>query len=194
MNEAQQPPQSGSASQAPADLNALMVRVAARDSQAFATLYRLTEAKLHGVVARIVSRGDLSGELLQEVFVRIWERAGDFDPSKGSAIAWMATIARNRTLDEVRRVRPVSLEDMPEGFEPAAETVDPMAGRERSEQLTALTRCLERLEAEKRDAVLLAYYRGASRETLARRYDKPVPTIKTWLRRSLMQLRDCLGS
>jgi RNA polymerase sigma-70 factor, ECF subfamily len=194
MTDAPPPPQSGSAGYAPADLNALLARVATRDSQAFAKLYRLTEAKLHGVVARIVSRGDLSGEILQEAFVRIWERAGDFDPNKGSAIAWMATIARNRALDEVRRVRPVSLETMPEGFEPAAETVDPLASRERSEQLSALMRCLEQLEGEKREAILLAYYRGASREALGRRYDKPVPTIKTWLRRSLMQLRDCLGS
>jgi RNA polymerase sigma-70 factor (ECF subfamily) len=194
MTDAPPPPQRGSASEGPADLNALLVRAAQRDSQAFAKLYRATEAKLHGVIARIVPRGDASGELLQEAFVRIWERAADFDPAKGSAIAWMATIARNRALDEVRRVRPKSLEDMPEGFEPAAEFVDPLARRAASEQLTALMRCLDALDDEKREAVLLAYYRGSSREALARRYDKPVPTIKTWLRRSLIQLRDCLGS
>ena len=72
--------------------------------------------------------------------MRIWEKAGEFDPAKGSPLAWMATIARNRALDEVRRVRPASLEDMPEGFEPAAEEVDPLAARERSERLAALHR------------------------------------------------------
>ena len=193
MTDAPLPPLQGSSGPAPADLNALLARVAAGDSTAFAKLYRLTEAKLHGVIARIVPRGDASGELLQEVFVRIWERAADFDPAKGSAIAWMATIARNRTLDEVRRVKPVSLEDMPEGFEPAAESVDPLGAREASEQLQALLQCLESLDGDKREAVLLAYYRGASREQLARRYGKPVPTIKTTLRRSLLQLSDCLG-
>lgn len=172
----------------------LLVRVARRDEAAFAQLYKLMEAKLHGVIARIVPRGDLSGELLQETFVRIWERAADFDPSKGSAIGWMATIARNRTLDEVRRVRPASLEDMPEGFEPAAEDVDPFAAREKSEQFVALLACLKTLDEEKRQAVLLAYYRGMSREAISRRMGKPVPTVKTWLRRSLQQLRDCLGS
>ena len=178
----------------PEGLAGLLARVARRDDAAFAQLYKLTSAKLHGVVARIVSRGDQSGELLQEAYVRIWQRAADYDPMKGSALAWMATIARNRALDEVRRVKPVSLEDMPEGFEPAAAEVDPLGARDASERLTALTNCLKGLDAEKREMVMLAYYRGVSRETLAQRYDKPVPTIKTWLRRSLIQLRDCLGS
>ena len=126
--------------------------------------------------------------------MRIWEKAGDFDPAKGSPLAWMATIARNRALDEVRRVRPASLEDMPEGFEPAASPVDPLASRERSEGLTALLACLGKLDEEKRSAVLLAYYHGASREALSKRFGRPVPTIKTWLHRSLAQLRDCLAS
>ena len=82
--------------------------------------------------------------------MRIWEKAGDFDPLKGSALAWMATIARNRALDEVRRVRPASLEDQPEGFEPAADEVDPLAARERSEGLAALIDCLQGLDEEKR--------------------------------------------
>jgi RNA polymerase sigma-70 factor (ECF subfamily) len=172
----------------------LLRRIAGRDSAAFAILYKQTQAKLYGVIARILTRGELSGEVLQEVYVRIWEKAGDFDAEKGSPIAWMATIARNRALDEVRRVRPVSLEDMPEGFEPAAEEVDPMASRERSERLAALLDCLKTLDEEKREAVLLAYYRGFSREALARRLQRPVPTIKTWLRRGLAQLRDCLSS
>jgi RNA polymerase sigma-70 factor (ECF subfamily) len=105
----------------------------------------------------------------------------------------MATIARNRALDEIRRVRPVSLEDMPEGFEPAAEEVDPLGARDRSERLSALMNCLQTLDEEKRDVVLLAYYRGFSREALAKRFERPVPTIKTWLRRGLAQLRDCLS-
>jgi RNA polymerase sigma-70 factor (ECF subfamily) len=145
------------------------------------------------VIARILTRGDLSGEVLQEVFVRIWEKAADYDVDKGSPIAWMATIARNRALDEVRRVRPVSLEDMPEGFEPAAEEVDPLGARDRSERLSALMKCLQTLDEEKRDAIMLAYYRGFSREALSQRLQRPVPTIKTWLRRGLAQLRDCLA-
>jgi RNA polymerase sigma-70 factor, ECF subfamily len=176
------------------DLSNLLSRIATRDAAAFAALYKQTNAKLYGVVARILTRGDAAADALQEVYVRIWEKAGEFDPLKGSPLAWMATIARNRALDEVRRVRPVSLEDQPEGFEPAAEEIDPLAARERSEGLTALVDCLKALDEEKRAIVLLAYYRGSSREALAKRFGRPVPTIKTWLHRSLAQLRDCLAS
>jgi RNA polymerase sigma-70 factor (ECF subfamily) len=176
------------------DLTQLLSRIAGRDAAAFSTLYKQTSAKLYGVVARILTRGDLAADVLQEAYVRIWEKAGDFDPVKGSPLAWMATIARNRALDEVRRVRPVSLEDQPEGFEPAAEDIDPLATRERSEGLAALVDCLKALDEEKRAVVLLAYYRGVSREALAKRFGRPVPTIKTWLHRSLAQLRDCLAS
>ena len=175
-------------------LGDLLRQVAARDAAAFSTLYKQTNAKLYGVVARILTRGDVAADVLQEAYVRIWEKAGDFDPVKGSPLAWMATIARNRALDEVRRVRPVSLEDQPHGFEPAAEEIDPLAGRERSEGLAALVDCLNGLDEEKRAVVLLAYYRGLSREALAKRFGRPVPTIKTWLHRSLAQLRDCLAS
>ena len=176
------------------DLTGLLIRIAARDAAAFSALYQQTSAKLYGVVARILTRGDVAADVLQEAYVRIWEKAGDFDPVRGSALAWMATIARNRALDEVRCVRPLSLEDQPEGFEPAAEEIDPLAARERSEGLAALVDCLKALDEEKRAIVLLAYYRGSSREALAKRFGRPVPTIKTWLHRSLAQLRDCLAS
>ncbi len=175
------------------ELADLLARVARRDRAAFAALYRATSAKLYAVVSRILTSGEAS-EVLQEAYVKIWERAADFDAAKGSPLAWMATIARNRALDLARRARPVSLEDMPEGFEPAAETADPLASRERSEAYVALLRCLGRLAPDKREMVMLAYYRGASREALASRYKAPVGTVKTWLRRSLAELKDCLSS
>ena len=176
------------------DLTHLLRRVAARDAAAFGALYKQTSAKLYGVVARILTRSDVADDVLQEVYVRVWEKAGEFDPVKGSAVAWMATIARNSALDEVRRVRPASLEDQPESFEPAADEVDPLAKRERSEGLARLIDCLQELDEEKRAIVLLAYYRGSSREALAKRFGRPVATIKTWLHRSLAQLRDCLST
>jgi RNA polymerase sigma-70 factor (ECF subfamily) len=184
----------GSPASATDHLADLLHRAAVRDATAFSALYRATSSKLYGIVARILPRGDVAADVLQEAYVRIWEKAGEFDPARGSPLAWMATIARNRALDEVRRVRPGSLEDLPDGFEPAAEEVDPLASRERSEGLAALLNCLDALDEEKRAVVMLAYYRGSSREALAKRFGRPVPTIKTWLHRSLAQLRDCLGS
>lgn len=174
-------------------LTDLMRRVARRDESAFATLYSKTSAKLNGIIGRILPKGDV-GEALQETYVRIWENAADFDPAKGAPLAWMTIIARNRALDELRRVRPSSLDEMAETFEPAADPVDPLAERDRSERLAALVECLAKLDEEKRTILLLAYYRGVSREALAKRFGRPVPTIKTWLHRSLAQLRECIGS
>jgi RNA polymerase sigma-70 factor (ECF subfamily) len=178
-----------------ADREVLVVilgRVANRDEAAFVELYRLTCAKLSGVIAPILRRQDGGAEALQDTFVSIWEKAGDFDPVKGSPIAWMATIARSRALDEVRRARPVFVEALSDDFELVADRIDPLASRERSERLVALIDCLSKMDQEKRAMLLLAYYHGASREALSKRFGRPVPTIKNWLRRSLDQLRDCL--
>ncbi len=176
------------------DLIDLLARVAARDRQAFAALYAASSGKLFGVIVRILGRQPAAEEALQDTYVRIWERAGDFDRARGSAIAWMATIARNRALDEVRRSKSSPTQAFPEGFEPEAPALDPMDGRERSEALRKLMICLSGLDEERRQVILLAYYRGLSREALAERFKRPVPTIKTWLHRGLAQLRVCLSS
>jgi RNA polymerase sigma-70 factor (ECF subfamily) len=176
------------------ELIALLARVSRGDQGAFATLYRASSGKLFGVIVRILGRQASAEEALQDVYLRIWERAGDFDPAKGSAIAWMATIARNRALDEARRSTRTMTIEFPEGFDPAAPLDHPLAGREQSEALRKLMGCLGGLDEEKRQIILLAYYHGLSREALAERFKHPVPTIKTWLRRSLAQLKACLSS
>lgn len=170
----------------------LLRRVAMRDEAGFDALYRQTSGRLRGVVGRILTRENGGVDALQDAYLRIWEKAGDFDPDAGSPLAWMATIARNRALDEVRRVRPLSLEIMPKDFDVPADTIDPLAARERSQRLSALIDCLKNLEEDKRALLMLAYYHGASRETLSKRFRRPVPTIKNWLRCGLKQLRDCL--
>lgn len=178
---------------APDALAALMQRVAARDRSAFAELYGATSAKLYGVVLRILRRRDIADEVLQEVYVQIWERAARFDAAKGAPLTWMAAIARNRALDEVRRKTPVSIEEAPEVARMASEEEHPLDRMEQSERLARLRQCLERLDSERREVVLLAYREGLSREALGQRFARPPATIKSWLRRSLLQLRDCLG-
>ena len=177
-----------------ADLTALMNRVAQGDRRAFATLYAATSGKMFGVLVRILGRGPAAEDALQEVFVKVWERGGDFDGAKGSVIGWMATIARNRALDDIRRVKASGAVAFSEDFEPVAETEHPLDGRERGEALARLMKCLDGLDDEKREIILLAYYRGVTREALAGRFGRPVPTIKTWLHRGLAQLRECLSS
>jgi RNA polymerase sigma-70 factor (ECF subfamily) len=176
------------------DLADLLARVAARDREAFAAVYKATSAKLWGVVVRILPRRDIAEDVLQDVYVRIWERAVSFDPAKASPITWMATIARNRAIDEVRRKSPVSIEDTPESLEVEQDAPSPLDNTQMSEDLRHLQQCLQGLDPERREIVLLAYYNGLSRDELAKRFSHPVATIKTWLHRSLAQLRKCLGS
>ena len=175
------------------DLPKILVRVAQRDRSAFEELYGATSSKLYGVILRILTRRSLADEVLQDVYVRIWERAGDYQPERASAITWMATIARNRALDELRRMNVMPLTEMPEGLDMASDLDSALEQMEQSEQLRALMTCLNGLDHEKRDVLLLAYYRGFSREALAQRYGRPVATVKTWLHRSLAQLRLCLA-
>lgn len=175
-------------------LGLLLQRIAARDRPAFAMLYSATSAKLYGIVLRILKRRDIAEEVLQDVYVKIWERAGDFEAGRASPITWMATIARNRALDEVRKVAPVSLEDMPEGFDPASDAEGAFDLLARGEDGKRLANCLGALDPQKREIVMLAYLDGLSREELGQRFSAPVATIKTWLHRSLAQLKECLGA
>jgi RNA polymerase sigma-70 factor (ECF subfamily) len=177
----------------PADLVALLSSVANGDQGAFQRLYDATRAKLFGVVLRILRRHDLAEEVLQEAYLRVWRNAGKFDPAVATPISWMVAIARNLAIDIVRRKAEASIEEEPEAMDVAAETPNPLAGRELTEELKRLMGCIGRLEPERQRLVLLAYYDGWSREQLAAKLDKPVNTIKTWLRRSLLEIRECLG-
>jgi RNA polymerase sigma-70 factor (ECF subfamily) len=177
-----------------AELVGLLRAVAGGDQAAFEALYAATRAKLYGVVLRILRRADLADEVMQEAYLKIWNSAGQFDPALASPITWMVAIARNRAIDVARRKRDVSVEEAPEVLERAADIADPLAGRERSEELRRLLDCLGRLDPDQRQLMLLAYYNGLSREQLAARSGRPVNTIKTWLRRSILAVRECLGS
>ena len=176
------------------ELAEVVRRVGHGDRPAFEALYRATSAKLYGIIVRIVVSRSMADDLLQEVYVRVWQRAGEFDAGKASPITWLAAIARNRAIDEVRRRKPDVVYDEAEMAEAPVDAPHPLDARGHREELRALMACLNRLDVEKREIVLLAYYRGMSRDDLARRFTRPVPTIKTWLHRSLAQLKDCLSS
>ena len=177
-----------------ADLVRLLAAVGQGDRAAFEQLYTSTRAKLYGVVLRILRRHDLADEVMQETYLKIWGSADKFNPAIASPITWMVTIARNRAIDVVRKRGEISLEEEPEAMEVAADTPDPLAAREMTEELKRLLACVGRLEPDRQKLVLLAYYNGFSRDQLAAKLDKPVNTIKTWLRRSLIEIRECLGS
>ena len=124
-----------------------------------------------------------------------WKRS---DPHRGrphrADAIHLGLIARNRALDLIRRKGEASIEDEPAAQEAAADEPHPLDRREMTEELKRLLACLGELEEDRRRMVLLAYYSGVSRDQLAAQFDAPANTIKTWLRRSLMQIRECLGS
>ena len=177
----------------PAELIWLLASVAKGDEAAFERLYAATRAKLFGVVLRILRRHDLAEEVVQEAYVKIWHSAGQFNPSLASPITWMVSIARNRAIDVVRKRSEASIEDEPAAMEIASDIPDPLARREMTEELKRILECVGQLDPERQKLVLLAYYNGWSREQLSEKFNTPLNTVKTWLRRSMIEIRGCLG-
>jgi RNA polymerase sigma factor (sigma-70 family) len=174
------------------ELSSLLSAVGRRDRAAFKRLYESSSPKLFGIVLRIVKDRAAAEEVLQDAFLRIWEHAGSYAAEVGSAWAWINAIARNRAIDVIRQRKSVSYPEASESvdwFERIAEPRDREADVINNASLRA---CLERIDTQARDCVLLAYYEGLSREELAKRYAAPVNTVKTWLHRSLANLRACL--
>lgn len=175
----------------PQDIAQLIVRVSTKDRGAFDVLYRQTSAKLFGVCLRVLGDRAEAEEALQEVYVKIWTKADRFAVSELSPISWLVAIARNHAIDRIRARRQAST-DIDAALDLADPTPGPealaVAGGER-ERLLA---CLEELETDRAAAVRGAYLMGESYAELAERHAVPLNTMRTWLRRSLMKLRDCL--
>lgn len=176
----------------PNQLELLLKGVAGGDEAAFAELYQATSSKLFAVALRILRSREAAEEVLQEVYFRVWERARDYDPAIAAPLTWLGAIVRNRALDEVRRrvARPAADESELENLE--SDNEHPLDTLGRQEDVARLLMCLEGLEPEKRQIVRLAYLDGMSREALADKFGRPEGTIKTWLHRSLAQLKGCL--
>jgi RNA polymerase sigma-70 factor (ECF subfamily) len=158
------------------------------DRAAFRALYEATAPKLFGVVLRIVRNRQVAEEVLQETYIKIWQRAERFQPESGQPMAWLATIARNRAIDRIRseRIDRASTSDDAVFDRLAAPSSGDPVMRE------ALRRCLDALEEDARNCIVLAYCSGYSREELAERFARPVGTIKTLLFRSTRLLKACL--
>jgi RNA polymerase sigma-70 factor (ECF subfamily) len=177
----------------PAEVSGLLASVAKRDEAAFERLYEATSAKLFGVVLRILKREDLAEEVIQDAYIKVWNSAGQFNPDLSSPITWMASIARNRAIDVVRKRSEISIEEEPAAMDVASDTPDPLARKDMTEELKRILECVGQLEPQRQRLVLLAYYNGWSREQLAQKFDTPLNTVKTWLRRSMVEIRECLG-
>lgn len=174
-------------------LAAVIERAAKGDRAAFEDLYRSSSQKLFGIIFRILKQQELAEEVLQEVYIKIWNKAADFDASLSSPITWMATIARNRSLDEVRK-RQLPQNDNDQDTDMIVDTsMAPDLSLSVNQDLKRLEDCLSQLEAPRSEMIKAAYLEGFSRQELAERFNQPLGTVKTWLHRGIKQLQDCLG-
>ena len=175
-------------------LLSLLDRCAAADSKALERLYELASPILFACLTRILRRRALAEEALQDVFVSIWQRAGQFRASRGRPMAWMVSIARYRAIDLLRHERsaPVLVPDLPERAESTDDSKDDSAPWMPATGL--LDRCLSLLTDHQRKCLELAFVRGNSHEDISRLTGNPLGTVKSWIRRGLQSLRQCLES
>lgn len=175
----------------PDDVQDMILRTAMHDRAAFEGLYRATSAKLFGIILRVLKDRAAAEEVLQDVYLRLWQGgAGSFVPGKASPISWLATVARNRAIDRLRKQRPTTtLDDAPD---PADQAPGPEGLAVAASERRRIDGCLGELAQDRADAVRGAYLDGDTYADLAARFDVPLNTMRTWLRRSLLALRDCL--
>ncbi len=170
-----------------------IAQVARGDRQALRSLYDQTAPKLFAVCLRIVGDRGEAEEVLQEVYVTVWQRAGSFDPGRASPLTWMTTIARSRSIDRLRaggRRRPAApIEEALAIHDPGDDAATQLEG---AEERRRLLNCLEEIEARQAAAIREAFFGGLTYAELATRDGVPLGTMKSWIRRGLMQLRGCL--
>lgn len=172
---------------------AALARIPGGDRAALQTVYRLTSAKLFGVALRILGERSEAEDVLQEVYVTVWRKAADFDASRASPMTWLIAVARNRAIDRLRASRQ-SRNMAP--IEAASEVADaaPTADSalEGAEVNARLHGCLGELAEHENKALRGAFFDGNTYEELATRMKVPLGTMKSWIRRAMIKLKDCL--
>ncbi len=176
-----------------AALEDALVLVATGKRSALQQVYQMTSSKLLGVILQVVRDRDTAEDVLQEVYLKVWSRAGRFDRGRASPITWLSVIARNTAIDFVRksgRRSEVHDDVLPEIEDDAPIADEMLCDAEDNERLQ---RCLDRLQDDHRRSIRMAYFRGFTHTELASRLDVPLGTMKSWIRRGLSSLKGCLG-
>ena len=180
-----------------ARLAALLARVAMGDQAAFGEFYELTSSHLYGVAVRILKDAPAAEEILQEAYVNVWHHAGSYEVAKSQPMTWLTSIVRNRCLDQLRRreVDTVTLtsddDDAPE-FDLPSDAMTPVEMLIAGAEARSVRECVETLEAGPKQAIALAFYQGLSHSELAAHLHEPLGTVKSWVRRALERLKNCL--
>lgn len=175
----------------PEDIEALIAKVALNDREAFRRLYGATSAKLFGVCLRLLRDRNEAEDALQDIYVKVWRAAPTYAANGYSPMSWLIAIARNHAIDRIRARKPEAV-DIDDASDISDDTASPEDEAIAHSERRRIDSCLEELEAARSEAVRGAYLDGYSYQELAERHNVPVNTMRTWLRRSLMKLKECL--
>ena len=179
-------------------IETLLARIALRDPKAFRVLYELCAGQLLAVALRVLQHRAEAEEVVQEVFVKLWNQSVPGTPGQSRTLAWLCVITRNRAVDFLRQRRPETplvwqdAEGNEQHHDVSCEDGSPMDQLLAHEQDERLGTCMGGLAAEPRLALMLAFYEGLTHPQIAERMRKPLGTIKAWTRRSLLRLKGCL--
>ena len=179
------------AQQSRAELAEMVRRVANRDSSALRDVYERTSAKLYGICLRVLGSEGEAQDVLQEVYVTVWNKAAQFDAGKASAITWLAVIARNKAIDAARAKR-LPTDSVEAGSEVPDDSPSALDVLQVEEDNARLADCLNQLEERARAMIRRAFFEGATYPELAAQEGVPLPTMKSWIRRGLLRLRGCM--
>ncbi len=171
----------------------LLHAIAQHDEAALASLYDRYRLILFGLLVRIVGSRQEAEDVLQEVFIQVWRRAGDFDEQRGKPFTWLVTLARSRAIDRLRQLSSRERVAMASAQEAPAESSDAAQDTYRSEQKEIVAGALSQIPAEQREALVLAYFEGLTQTEIAARVGAPLGTIKTRMRSGMIKLREVLG-
>lgn len=176
--------------QDPTGLGPLLLAVGQRDQQAFEQLYRLTSAKLFGICKRMLVQRSDAEDVLQDIFLTIWNKASQFDAARGTPLTWLTTIARSKCIDRLRLGGVERHTDVIDPDQlPEPDKVDPV---EFASDQRRLANCLANLQNQHRTVIRTAFFDGCTYHDLAARTGVPLGTMKSWIRRGLLSLKACL--
>lgn len=170
----------------------MILRVGIGDREAFSTLYDSTSAKLFGVCLRVLNNRAEAEDAVQEAYVRIWQKAGSYAANGYSPMTWLITLTRNLAIDRLR-ARKAPAQDIAEAQDLRDSGPTPEAAAIAASERAQINACLDELDEDRAEAVRGAYLDGDSYQELADRYKVPLNTMRTWLRRSLLKLKECLS-
>lgn len=180
------------------EVASLLARVALRDARAFEALYRLVASRLMAVALRVTQERAMAEDVLQEVFVTVWNQSAAAAPGQQLTLAWLCVVTRHRAIDLLRKRKPEQpLHWQDENGDEQMHDLQDESGSP-MEQLLAhedgaqLGHCMDTLEPEPRRALLLSFYDGLTQAEIALRMQRPLGTVKAWTRRSLMRLKGCM--